>query len=69
MVRTPLSERITSNPRSLEASEKMHPLGRIGNPEEIASAIIWLLDPAQSWVTGQTIGVDGGLAKLRNRVG
>ena len=39
----------------------------IGEPEDVASAIAWLLDPAQSWVTGQVIGVDGGLATLRSR--
>jgi len=45
----------------------MHALGRVGEPEDVASAIAWLLDPAQSWVTGQVIGVDGGLATLRSR--
>lgn len=45
----------------------MHPLGQLGDPEDIASAILWLLNPAQSWVTGQIIGVDGGLATLRSK--
>jgi 3-oxoacyl-[acyl-carrier protein] reductase len=45
----------------------MNPLGRLGEPQDIASAILWLLDPVQSWVTGQVIGVDGGLAVLRGR--
>jgi NAD(P)-dependent dehydrogenase (short-subunit alcohol dehydrogenase family) len=45
----------------------MHALGRVGEPEDVASAIAWLLDPAQSWVTGQVIGVDGGLATVRSR--
>ena len=53
------------NERALEHSEKMHPLGRIGEPDDVASAITWLLDPANSWVTGQVIGVDGGLSTLR----
>ena len=44
----------------------MHALGRVGEPEEVASAIAWLLDPAQAWITGQVIGVDGGLATLRS---
>jgi NAD(P)-dependent dehydrogenase (short-subunit alcohol dehydrogenase family) len=45
----------------------MHALGRLGSPEEIASAIDWLLDEEQSWVTGQVIGVDGGLSRVRSR--
>jgi len=67
LVRTPLADRITSNEAALKASTGMHALGRIGEPEEIASLARWLLDPAQSWITGQEIGADGGLATLRSR--
>lgn len=67
LVRTPLTARITGNDAALKASTAMHALGRAGEPEEVASAIAWLLDPAQAWVTGQVIGVDGGLATLRSR--
>ncbi len=63
---TPATERITSGP-SGEASRAMHPLGRLGEPDDVASAIVWLLDPAQSWVTGQVIGVDGGISTVRPR--
>lgn len=66
LIRTPLSERITENPSSLKLSEGMHALGRIGEPEEVARAIEWLLSPGQSWITGQTLGVDGGLSKLKS---
>src|SRR5690606_21524138 len=65
LVNTPMAERITKNPASLEASKAMHPLGRIGEPEDVASAIAWLVAPEQTWVTGQVLGVDGGLARLR----
>ena len=41
----------------------MHALGRIGEPDEVASAIEWMLDPSQGWVTGQVLGVDGGLSR------
>jgi NAD(P)-dependent dehydrogenase (short-subunit alcohol dehydrogenase family) len=68
LVRTPMTARITGNEAALKASTALHALGRIGEPEDVASAIAWLLDPAQSWVTGQVIGVDGGLATLRSRV-
>jgi 3-oxoacyl-[acyl-carrier protein] reductase len=69
LVDTPLAAGITANAASLKASEAMHPLGRIGRPEDVASALCWLLDPAQSWVTGQIIGVDGGLSRLRSKAG
>jgi NAD(P)-dependent dehydrogenase (short-subunit alcohol dehydrogenase family) len=45
----------------------MHPLGRLGTPEDVARAILFLLDPAQDWITGQVLGVDGGLASLKTR--
>ncbi len=67
LVATPLTARITGNEASLKASAAMHALGRIGTPEDVASAIAWLLDPANNWVTGQVIGVDGGLASVRPR--
>jgi NAD(P)-dependent dehydrogenase (short-subunit alcohol dehydrogenase family) len=65
LVRTPLTERITSRPASEKASLSMHALGRLGEPKDIASAIAWLLNPDQGWITGQIIGIDGGLADIR----
>lgn len=65
LTQTPLTERVWSNERSAEASRSMHPLGRLGTPADIASAIHWLLAPEQSWVTAQTIAVDGGLSTLK----
>jgi 3-oxoacyl-[acyl-carrier protein] reductase len=67
LVATPLTSRITQNEASLKASQAMHVLGRIGRPEDIASAIDWLIDPENSWVTGQVLGVDGGLGTVRAR--
>jgi NAD(P)-dependent dehydrogenase (short-subunit alcohol dehydrogenase family) len=69
LVRTPATARITSNEASLRMSEQMHALGRIGEPEDVASAIAWLLAPGAGWVTGQVIGVDGGLSSVRSRGG
>jgi len=65
LVRTPLSARLTSTSAGEEASRRMHPLGRLGAPDDVARAIAWLLDARQSWVTGQVLGVDGGLGSLR----
>jgi NAD(P)-dependent dehydrogenase (short-subunit alcohol dehydrogenase family) len=67
LVDTPMSAGITGNPMMLKASEGMHPLGRIGQPEEIADVIAWLLTQGSSWVTGQVISVDGGLATVRGK--
>ncbi len=67
LVETPLSAAITGRETSLSYSRSLHALGRIGQPGDVASAIAWLLDPAQSWVTGQVLGVDGGLAAVLAR--
>lgn len=67
LVDTPLASAITGSERALETSRAMHALGRIGAPDEVARAIEWLLDPAQGWVTGQVLGVDGGLGTVRTR--
>lgn len=67
LVRTPLTAKLTANDAALKASAAMHALGRIGEPADVADAIAWLLDPARSWVTGQVLGIDGGLASLRPR--
>lgn len=67
LTETPMSAPILSSEIARKASLAMHPLGRLGAPEDVASALFWLLDPANSWVTGQTIGVDGGLGRVQTR--
>jgi len=67
LTRTPLTSGLWKNDLAAKASAGMHALGRIGAPEEVASAIAWLLDAEQAWVTGQVIGVDGGLSRVRSR--
>ena len=67
LTRTPLTESLTRHETSMKASAALHPLGRIGEPEEVASAIRWFLDPQQSWVTGQVLAVDGGLSSVQAR--
>ena len=65
MVQTPMTEGITRNETSREASKELHPMGRLGEPSDIAAMICWLMDPEQTWITGQTFGADGGLSTLR----
>jgi NAD(P)-dependent dehydrogenase (short-subunit alcohol dehydrogenase family) len=69
LVDTPLAPAITSNKTSLEASIAMHPLRRIGTPADVAGLIQWLLGAEASWMTGQVLGIDGGLARVRARGG
>lgn len=44
----------------LERSKSTHPLGRPGQPEEIADLIAFLVSPRAGWITGETIAIDGG---------
>ena len=67
LTRTELTRGLIQNEAVAKASAGLHPLGRIGEASEVASAICWLLDREQSWVTGQVIGVDGGLGHVQSR--
>jgi NAD(P)-dependent dehydrogenase (short-subunit alcohol dehydrogenase family) len=67
LVRTPLTRGLVSTELAEKASLAMHPLGRLGEPADVARAIAFLLDPAQDWITGQVLGVDGGLADVKAR--
>jgi len=67
LVRTPLTARITGSAAGEQSSLAMHALGRLGEPGDVARAIAFLLDPQNNWITGQTLGVDGGLGTLRSR--
>lgn len=67
LVETPLTERITRSPAARESSQHMHALGRLGTPNDVASLIAWLLNPENGWITGQVIGIDGGLSRVRPR--
>jgi NAD(P)-dependent dehydrogenase (short-subunit alcohol dehydrogenase family) len=62
LIQTPMSEQMVAagQGEALKAMEKSIPMARVGRPEEIANAVLWLCSDAASYVTGQSISVDGG---------
>lgn len=67
LVKSNMTRRLWESETAASSSMQMHALGRLGEPEEVAAAIQWLLEPASSWVTGQVIGIDGGLGSVLPR--
>jgi len=67
LVETPLSHRFVSSEEGKKASSLLHPLGRIGQPVDIACVVSMLLDPDCSWMTGQVLAVDGGMSHVKSR--
>ncbi len=62
LIQTPMSDQMVAagQGEALKEMEKSIPMGRVGRPEEIANAVVWLCSDAASYVTGQSISVDGG---------
>ena len=65
LVETPLSSHLLASEQSRKVSEDMHPVGKIGQPDDIASVAEWLITSAPEWMTGDIIPVDGGLTNLK----
>jgi len=68
MTETPLTEAMLGNDMARKVSTAMHALGRVGTPDHIAQAVTFFLDPANDWITGQVLGVDGGLSRVRPKM-
>jgi NAD(P)-dependent dehydrogenase (short-subunit alcohol dehydrogenase family) len=60
---TPMATRVTKNndPDIIKAFVAAEPIGRLGEPEEIAAAVLWLCSPAASFMVGHAMAVDGGI--------
>jgi NAD(P)-dependent dehydrogenase (short-subunit alcohol dehydrogenase family) len=65
LTNTPLASGLLSTPEKVEAGNKRHPLGRVGQPEDLASLSTFLLSNHAGWITGQVIAVDGGMSGVK----
>lgn len=61
---TPLAEKLLSNDEKRKKMDERHPLKRVGEAEDIANLVVFLLSEKSSWMTGQILGVDGGLSSI-----
>ena len=66
LTETPLAAPLTSNPKMKDAIAAMHPIQRLGLPEEMAALAAFLLSEESGWMTGQTLHVDGGRSRLES---
>jgi meso-butanediol dehydrogenase / (S,S)-butanediol dehydrogenase / diacetyl reductase len=60
MTKTPFTEYMLQDPAAVERVKAAHPIGRMGEPEEIAAVIVFLLTDDASFMTGAIVSVDGG---------
>lgn len=60
LVKTDMARALWDNPETAAKAMEGYPIGRLGEPEDLAGAILFLASPAASWITGQALPVDGG---------
>lgn len=65
LTNTPLAQHLLNTEEKQEASAKRHPLGKYGQPDDMANAAKFLLSEESSWITGQIIHIDGGMSSLK----
>ena len=65
LVDTPLADRLLNSPAKREAMAARYPLKRFGTAADAAALAAFLLSPASGWITGQVLGLDGGLSTVR----
>lgn len=65
LVETPMAYFLTGNENSLKVSQALHPMGRIGTPEDVVEGILYLASEDSKWTTGVVLPIDGGMAAGR----
>ena len=66
-IQTGMTESIWKNDSHKEASEDLHPLGRVGEAKDISRVVEFLLHPESDFITGQILGVDGGMTNAQSK--
>jgi NAD(P)-dependent dehydrogenase (short-subunit alcohol dehydrogenase family) len=62
---TPLAARLLNSDEKKKLNAERHPLKKIGTPADIAAGVEFLLSEKSSWITGQIMGIDGGMSAIR----
>ena len=65
LTETPMGQKLINTPEKREFIEKKNPMGKIGEVDDIANAITYLLSDEAKWITGQILSVDGGMGKIK----
>ncbi|MEM7477758.1 MAG: SDR family oxidoreductase [Planctomycetota bacterium] len=65
LTETPLSERFFKSDEARKALAERYPLGRTGEAEDVAAAASFLLSEDSAWMTGQVLGIDGGMSSIK----
>lgn len=64
LTNTPLASKLLSNEEKKKKMDDRHPLKRVGEAVDIANLVVFLLSEKSSWMTGQILGMDGGLSSI-----
>ena len=69
VIETPMEQRLFGSPAAHKSAIALHPIGRFGRPAEIAEAVVWMCSDRASFMTGQSLVLDGGLLAGPNSPG